>query len=402
MRRRMHMALLVAVTAVVAALVVPGYARAGGPSPMTGAVLATVNRTSDGAGHCQNGNVPESCNVYDVKQSVWLNTGGSGSHTLEDGIYFFAVLAPGAQLDPNDGTPNNLSDDFDPHTNRMFTVINGAIFSYTGTHLFGIDTQNNNEHEIRLFPYADTTSANGVYILAVCFLGESASNLTYPVDPGNCEYDAFKVGPPDPTPPTCTASVTTSGGQQMISITVQDLESGIETIVPTSVNATAVLPTWSVGTPDSLVVTGTRTDTSQPGSITLVVTNVAGLSSTCTANAPVTADQSPPTCVLTATVTGPEVHSGHGAGRAERRLERHPHREQRERLLYLHAGYDFGLRRRRNQDHRDQGLVPRALRDKRRRPRHGLRSDHPRLQGAAHAPSALSTELPAHSNGVIS
>ena len=159
----------------------------------------------------------------------------------------------------------------------MFTVINGAIFSYTGTHLFGIDTQNNNEHEIRLFPYADTTSANGVYILAVCFLGESASNLTYPVDPGNCEYDAFKVGPPDPTPPTCTASVTTSGGQQMISITVQDPESGIETIVPTSVNATAVLPTWSVGTPDSLVVTGTRTDTSQPGSITLVVTNVAGL-----------------------------------------------------------------------------------------------------------------------------
>jgi hypothetical protein len=41
---------------------------------------------------------------------------------------------------------------------------------------------------IRLFPYSDTTNPGGVYIMAICSLGEG-----YPVDPRDCKYDAFKV-----------------------------------------------------------------------------------------------------------------------------------------------------------------------------------------------------------------
>ena len=44
---------------------------------------------------------------------------------------------------------------------------------------------------IRLAPYADTTNPGGVYILAICYLGPSGTS--YPVDPRDCKYDAFKV-----------------------------------------------------------------------------------------------------------------------------------------------------------------------------------------------------------------
>jgi hypothetical protein len=42
-----------------------------------------------------------------------------------------------------------------------------------------------------LFPYSDTRNPGGVYIMAICYLGEDGSN--YPVAPRDCKYDAFKV-----------------------------------------------------------------------------------------------------------------------------------------------------------------------------------------------------------------
>jgi hypothetical protein len=148
---------------------------------VSGGAYTTVNTSVDGPNHCKNGNPPVNCNIYDGKQYVWLNGGPSGNGLAPDGQYFFAVLAPGGQPDPNDGGAKNLSDDYDSVANRTFTVTNGEVSAYGGTHTYSPPL-------IRLFPYADTTNPGGVYIMAICYLGNG-----YPVAPRSCKYDAFKV-----------------------------------------------------------------------------------------------------------------------------------------------------------------------------------------------------------------
>lgn len=154
-------------------------AGAGGGNPGGGAAFTTVNEDVDGTGHCQNGNPAVNCNIYDGKEFVWMN-GGPVAAALDDGQYFFAVLAPSGQSDPNDGTADNLSDDFDSHANRTFSVSGGAV-SYSGSHDF-------DDNKIRLMPYADTPNPGGVYILAICALAHG-----YPVRPSDCTFDAFKI-----------------------------------------------------------------------------------------------------------------------------------------------------------------------------------------------------------------
>src|SRR3954470_21103876 len=155
-----------------------------------------MNTTFDGFGHCKNGNGNVNCNIYDGKQYVWTNGGPDANKLLPDGYYFFAVLIPSGQHNPNDGGAGNLSDDFDSYQNRKFRVTNGEISSYTGAapytpHFFDKDENDNNEWKIRLYPYADTTNNGCVYILATCFIGTTGTS--YPVDPKSCKYDAFKV-----------------------------------------------------------------------------------------------------------------------------------------------------------------------------------------------------------------
>ena len=174
-RRRTALLVLLA-TLGTALILLPGAAA---NTPVTGAGFTTVNESVDGTGHCKNGNPAVNCNIYDGKEYVWLN-GGPSSAYVGDGDYFFAVLVPGGQADPNDGTPNNLSDDFDDHANRTFSVLGGAV-SYGGSHDL-------NGNKIRLMPYADTTNPGGVYIMAICSLADG-----YPVNPSDCKYDAFKI-----------------------------------------------------------------------------------------------------------------------------------------------------------------------------------------------------------------
>ena len=171
--RRLFLTLGVLVAAI-AASASPAWA-------VSGAGYTTVNTAVDGSNHCKNGNPGVNCNIYDGKQYVWLNGGPAAGNLGPDGQYFFAVLVPGGQPDPNDGGAKNLSDDFDAYTNRTFTITNGEVSAYAGTHDKTIPL-------IRLFPYADTTNPGGVYIMAICSLGEG-----YPVDPRDCKYDAFKV-----------------------------------------------------------------------------------------------------------------------------------------------------------------------------------------------------------------
>jgi hypothetical protein len=148
-------------------------------NPVTGAAFTTTNTTVDGTGHCKNGNENVNCNIYDGKEFVWLN-GGPSTAYVGDGDYFFAVLEPGGQPDPNDGGAKNLSDDFDAYGNRTFSVSGGTV-AYGGSHDL-------NSNKIRLADYANTSNPGGVYILAICSLGDD-----YPVNPSDCKYDAFKI-----------------------------------------------------------------------------------------------------------------------------------------------------------------------------------------------------------------
>src|SRR5919201_4076108 len=149
--------------------------------PVSVATFTTVNEDVDGTGHCQNGNPNVNCNIYDGKEFVWLN-GGPATASLGDGSYFFAVLDPGGQADPNDTGAKNLSSPNDAYTDRTFSVSGGTV-SYSGPHDF-----DSSSGKIRLMPYNDTSNPGGVYILAICSLADG-----YPVDPSKCKYDAFKV-----------------------------------------------------------------------------------------------------------------------------------------------------------------------------------------------------------------
>jgi uncharacterized membrane protein YeaQ/YmgE (transglycosylase-associated protein family) len=178
---------------------IPNASTAGPAHPRlasgSGAGFTSVNESVDGTGHCANGNPNVNCNIYDSKTTVWLNGGPTGAN-LDDGNYFFAVLAPSGQNDPNDGGASNLSDPAggDAYTNRVFNVTGGVV-GYSGSHDFDSD-------KIRLVPYDDTPNSGGVYILAICKIGaaqpDEGGNITgydgYPADPNACKYDAFRIG----------------------------------------------------------------------------------------------------------------------------------------------------------------------------------------------------------------
>jgi|tagenome__1003787_1003787.scaffolds.fasta_scaffold20967540_2 hypothetical protein len=177
-RARSTRALAALVCAAAAALCSAAAAQAN--TPVTGAAFTTVNENIDGTGHCQNGNPNVNCNIYAGKLYVWLN-GGPDVAYVGDGEYFFAVLEPGGQADPNDDAAKNLSDGANgDYTDRTFTVSGGNV-TYAGSH----DLDSN---KIRLMPYDDTSNPGGTYIMAICSLADG-----YPARASDCKYDTFKV-----------------------------------------------------------------------------------------------------------------------------------------------------------------------------------------------------------------
>jgi hypothetical protein len=179
---------LLAITALVAGLNVAAATSVSSAAPVTHAVSTTTNvNATTGNGACLNGGPnaatedPVNCNSYDSKADVWLS-GLPNSAALGAGTYFFAVLDPGGQADPNDGATKNLSNS-DTHSDRSFSIDSSGAITNLGTH----QLQNN---ELQMLPYDNTTNPGGVYILAVCKI--DATN-TYPVAANDCKYDAFKV-----------------------------------------------------------------------------------------------------------------------------------------------------------------------------------------------------------------
>src|SRR5258708_1791124 len=156
----------------------------------------TIDPTVDPGVLCLNGNPLVNCNIYTGKQFVWMN-GGPLSASLGPGTYFFAVMVPGTQSQPNDGeSGGNLSFVFDSYLNRTFTVAADGTVSYTGNgpgetpHDF-----DSAAGKIRLAPYDNTTNNGGVYIMDVCRtdnLGAAYDPVSNPVSSDNCKKDAFK------------------------------------------------------------------------------------------------------------------------------------------------------------------------------------------------------------------
>lgn len=232
-------------------------------SPVSGAAFTTTNPTVDGTGHCGNGNEFVNCNIYDSKSVVWLN-GGPATAFVGDGTYFFAVLVPGGQggnNNPNDGTPLNLSDDYDSYTNRTFSVSSGTV-SYAGTHSF-------NSNKIRLMPYANTTNSGGVYILSICSLADG-----YPVDPSKCKYDAFKVKEEIVIPVASPLTIRKTGSGSFTNAFAWSILKDVDKTLVTQDGGVATF-TYTVTVSHNA---GTSSAVSISGSISVFNTNVDGSS----------------------------------------------------------------------------------------------------------------------------
>jgi len=83
-------------------------------------------------------------------------------------------------------------------------------------------------------------------------------------------------------PPTCAISRITSGPPAQANFTMQDNNSGLQSItLADASNATANIPTFVSGSTSPITVTATQTDTTQPSHVDFQVTNVAGAATTC-------------------------------------------------------------------------------------------------------------------------
>jgi len=332
---------LVLLTAFVAAVVAIPTAQTK-PTPVTGGVFTSVNEGTDGTGTCKNGNPQVNCNQYFDKRYVWLN-GGPAKNSLSptDGKFFFAVLEPGGQPDPNDCASfpsctglKNLSDDYDCWQNRAFKLTNGEVTNYpftggtpatplpancfaapvipfthwldSGALPLNRGAPNNAPPLIRLFPYANTTNPGGVYIMAVCSL---TTHVPPNIVPSDCKYDAFKVPNADSSAPECLLTATITGPPKQIQITIEDPQSGLESVDYTVTNA-SVSPDSGpfttnadgsssgsadlfVGMVTPFVLTATKTNQALGSRIVVTVNDVGGLKTTCDPVVPAAVHLSP-------------------------------------------------------------------------------------------------------------
>lgn len=175
---------------VMGAMGVFALAACGGAEPvgsssdgLAGATFTTFDATRGGCLDSPNG---VDCNHYTTKDRVYLS-GGPVNGSLEDGTYFFAILAPGnpaAALSDTD--PGNLSGAANStRSQRTFRVSNGEIVVNSQSAGRDSGESPNGRYIIQAIPFEDTPNPGGVYILAVCIEGATSAR--------DCKYDAFKV-----------------------------------------------------------------------------------------------------------------------------------------------------------------------------------------------------------------
>jgi hypothetical protein len=288
-RKAFAAAFLILVALAVAPLVQAGHVPTS-PS-ISGAVYTTVDTHHPNyQAECHNGNPAVNCNQYMAKQLVYLNGGPAKNQLSPDGVYFYAVLAPSGQANPNDGSPENLSDDYDCYQNREIQITGGEVASiYPSPPTSPSCPAGNTPHLfdspfVQLYPYADTPNPGGVYIMAVCYVGPTGTRiLSAPVTPSLCKYDAFKVVQDD-TKPTCKLIATAPGPPKSITVAVQDVGAGIESVDYTSSNVVDPLSSPSplvVGQTDPFWITAKKTDQTKGSTLSLTITDVAGNQTVC-------------------------------------------------------------------------------------------------------------------------
>lgn len=139
------------------------------------------------------------CNIYQAPGDVFFS-GSPKTAALGAGTYFFVVLAPGSQRNPNDPTsaspnPGNLSANppaSNPVTDREFSVdASGNV-----TPLRSLQAFDSRFDVIQVAPYDQTPNAGDTYILATCRISDTPGDyqrLVPTVAPNDCKYDAFKL-----------------------------------------------------------------------------------------------------------------------------------------------------------------------------------------------------------------
>jgi hypothetical protein len=262
---------------------------------ISGAVYTTVDTHDPNfPNECHNGNPAVNCNQYTAKQFVYLNGGPAKNQLSPDGVYFYAVLAPSGQSDPNDGSTENLSSPYDCYKNREIQITGGEVsaiysstdptcFHNTGAQPVGTPHVSDSPF-VQLYPYVNTTNPGGVYIMAVCYVGPTGTTtLPAPVTPSLCKYDAFKVVQDD-TPPSCKLIATTPGPPKSITVAVQDSGAGLEDVSYTASNVVDPLTFPAplvIGMTDPYYITATKLDQTKGAHLSLTITDVAGNRTVC-------------------------------------------------------------------------------------------------------------------------
>lgn len=142
--------------------------------------------------------------------------------------------------------------------------------SATGTFAAGF-------HTLQVFVPAGFFQVDFVLGAAITQLGPASSHNFYGDQGRLIDHDnGGKTGQSGQLP-ACDLTAIITGPPKQLQVTVQDSGFGLQTIVVTSlVNATVVVPPFTIGTAQSLVVVATKIDESQTAYLGLRVTNIAG------------------------------------------------------------------------------------------------------------------------------
>jgi hypothetical protein len=136
-------------------------------------------------------------------------------------------------------------------------------------------------HTFQIFVPAGCFQVDFVLGSVITHLGPANTNNFYGDQGRLIDHDNNCTSPP-PAAPKCDLTAVLDGPPKQLQVTVQDAGAGLQSIVVTTLtNATVVVPTFTVGTAQALVVVATKVDQTQTAYLGLQVTNLAGLVTNC-------------------------------------------------------------------------------------------------------------------------
>jgi hypothetical protein len=124
-----------------------------------------------------------------------------------------------------------------------------------------------------------TPTASGTYSWQALYSGDAQNSAVTTTCGDTAETVTVAAGP---AAPSCALTGVIAGPPKQIQITAQDTGSGLQSIVTTEASNTSVsIPPFAVGTTASVVVTATKVDQTASSTVTLQITDVAGLVTNC-------------------------------------------------------------------------------------------------------------------------